>query len=178
MGLNVGTPWRCGLNRGISLAEEVSISARIRKTAIALVLVFLCSQAAGCALTGKPGSPRTDSAKPTVSASPTLGAYTIRANTGEGPNVREVTVREGRKMAAEFCTDLLQQGLSKAQIALSLKASDVDGFYVKWFAMETVCPEIFGPSATATPGGIDSSISEMTIINVGMKSTRGCRCGI
>lgn len=123
MGLNVGTPWRCGLNRGISLAEEVSISARIRKTAIALVLVFLCSQAAGCALTGKPGSPRTDSAKPTVSASPTfdlLGAYTIRANTGEGPNVREVTVREERKMAVEFCTDLLQQGLSKAQIALRL----------------------------------------------------------
>lgn len=145
---------------GTPLAEELSIRSRMRKIAIALLFVFLSSQAAGCAFTGTSGSLRTASskpaasAKPTVSASPTfdlLGAYTIRANTGEGPHVREVTVRDGRKMAAEFCADLFQRGRSNAEMALSLKASDLDGFYVKLFALKTVCPEIFGPSATATP---------------------------
>lgn len=81
--------------------------------------------------------------KPSASASDQAAAsYRALANRGEGPRVREITVREGRQLAAAWCIDLAASDKASAMAAINLEAPQLDALNVMFFAIEDVCPEL------------------------------------
>ncbi|MHA7301489.1 hypothetical protein [Pseudarthrobacter sp. MDT1-22] len=123
-----------------------------RSSIIRIAAAAACLALASCS----GAAPKESAISKGTSAPPSQGAelleaYTVLANGGDGPQVTEVSVREGRNAAAVFCNDLGTKGRTQAERALSLRVSELDGVYIKMFAAETVCSNIFGPTATATP---------------------------
>jgi hypothetical protein len=112
---------------------------RHRKSATAALVIAACCLSA-C------GAPK---AAPAVALKPVApvvvdpaAAYRVPANTGAGPRVKEVTVREGRLMAGDWCADLAASDLNSAMARVKSRASEIDAVYIAIFAIGTVCPEL------------------------------------
>ena len=121
--------------------------AMIRRPGIAAVaasagLLLL----AGCSL------PLPTSAPPSATPSDPAAAYRAKANRGEGPQVREISVREGRRLAAEWCADVAMDNYSRAMANLNEQVSQLDAMNIALFAVDAACPE-FDPTSTPKSSG-------------------------
>jgi len=121
---------------------DLAMKSRRKSATIALAIAACCLSACGAPKVA-PAVAVTPSASPAAAPA----AYQTAANRGDGPRVSEITVREGRSLAAAWCADLAAGGKDSAMAKINAKASRLDAINVALFALDNVCPELTPKSA-------------------------------
>lgn len=122
------------------------MTRRSRLTATVAFVAIL--SASGCSLP-------TNAPEPSVTQSrdPAAAAYLAASNRGSGPDVEEMSIREGRRLAAEWCVDLEVDNLGWAVRSVNEQASQMDAIKIGLFALDEVCPELEPKARVSTQSG-------------------------